>query len=98
MDILAESPREVVYRARELMPDVIVLDFNIGGDDNGVKVAEQIYKVANIPIVFLSAYASDIEKHDRAIPPLPFRYVTKPFNFGLLHQAINELVTLVRQG
>jgi CheY-like chemotaxis protein len=97
VDILAGTPREVISLARDLMPDVIVLDFNIEGDANGIKVAQQIYNVANIPIVFLSAYASDVEEHDRAIPPLPFRYITKPFNFGQLHQAIKELVAPERQ-
>jgi DNA-binding response OmpR family regulator len=97
VDILAGSPREVVVLARDLMPDVIVLDFNIKGDANGVKVAQQIYNVARIPIVFLSAYARDVEEHDSAIPPLPFRYITKPFNFGELHQAIYELVALEPQ-
>ena len=91
VDILAGTPREVVFLARELAPDVIVLDFNIKGDENGVKVAQEIYNVTNIPIVFLSAYASDVTKHDMEIP-LPFRYVAKPFALHLLQQAIKELV------
>ena len=89
--MLAETPREVVSLARDLMPDVVVLDFNIRGDDNGVKVAADLQRRKHSNCVPLRVHASDVTKHDMDIP-LPFRYVARPFELHLLQQAIKELV------
>ncbi len=91
VDIWAKTPREVVYLARERKPDLIVLDMNIKGDMRGLEVAREVHEIANIPIVFVSAYGADVRENDPMIPR-PYRYVTKPFVFSELHAAIEELL------
>jgi DNA-binding response OmpR family regulator len=89
VEIRAGTPREVVFWARERKPSLIVLDFNITCDLRGLEVAREIQGIANIPIVFVSAYATDVLESDPAIPR-PYRYVTKPFVLSELHAAIQK--------
>lgn len=85
------TPTEVIALARELTPDVIVLDLNITGDLHGLEVARQLHSVAHIPIVFMSAFDKDIRDNDPSIPR-SYRYVTKPFSVARLQAAIQDLV------
>jgi CheY-like chemotaxis protein len=91
--IRAGTPKEVVFWAHEQKPSLIVLDMNITGDMHGLEVAREIHSIANIPIVFVSAYAADVSENDSVIPR-PYRYVTKPFILSQLHAAIEELLAL----
>ena len=81
----ADSLREVVHLALELKPDVLLVDVNIEGNTNGFQVAREIRSMADIPIVFLSAFAKDIVENASF---RHYRYVTKPFNVAELHAAI----------
>jgi two-component system, response regulator PdtaR len=93
VEIRAGTPKEVVFWARERKPSLIFLDFNITGDLRGLEVAREIHGIANIPVVFVSAYAKDVLENDPAIPR-PYRYVTKPFVLSELHAAIQRLLAL----
>ncbi len=92
IDIRAGTPGQVVYLALELQPDVIVLDVNIKGDMHGLTAAQEIHKIAHIPIVFVSAYAEDMVENDSPLLK-PYRYITKPFSLPELHNAIQALLS-----
>ncbi len=91
----AETPEQVVVLTAELRPDVIVLDLNIQGDMHGLEVAREIHQIANIPIVFVSAYSKDVLDNVPVIPT-PYRYVVKPFVLSELHAAIQDLLDGLR--
>jgi CheY-like chemotaxis protein len=94
VEIRAGTPNQVVFWARERKPSVIVLDLNIKGDLGGIAVAQELHRIVNIPIVFVSAYAKDVLESGPAIPR-PYRYVTKPFVLSELHAAIQDLLTSI---
>jgi len=81
-------------RAREQLPDVVLLDVMMPGLD-GWHVAEELLadrRTAAIPIVFLTARA---EMRDRA---RGLEYVTKPFNPLELAPLVRDLVVRVERG
>lgn len=95
--VQAGTADDVVRLARELLPDLIILDLNIHGDTYGIEVAQQVRSIAMIPIVFVSAFASDMQERASVIPK-PYRFVTKPFILQELELAIKELLEVKPTG
>ncbi len=74
----ASSAEESVSMAKELHPDLILMDIVMQGKLDGIDAAKIIKTDMDIPIIFLTAYA-DEEHIKRAIPADPFGYIVKPF-------------------
>src|SRR3990172_7003280 len=74
----AHDGSEALRKARELKPDLLVLDIMMPGED-GLQVCRSLARPGSVPIIFLTARTSDIDK----IAGLRLGaddYVTKPFN------------------
>jgi DNA-binding response OmpR family regulator len=74
----AHDGSETLRKARELKPDLLVLDIMMPGED-GLQVCRALAGPGGLPIIFLTARSSDIDK----ISGLKLGaddYVTKPFN------------------
>jgi len=78
---------EAVSRALETTPDLVLMDICLQGDMDGVTAAEHIRSKADIPVVYLTAYA-DPETLGRAKITEPFGYIVKPFQDFTLNSAI----------
>jgi PAS domain S-box-containing protein len=85
-EILA-SGEAAVSRAIELQPDLVLMDIRLKGNMDGVTAAEQLRRVLNVPIIFLTAYA-DKDTLGRAKVTEPYGYILKPFEVRELHIAI----------
>lgn len=75
----ASSGLESVGMARELKPDLVLMDVVLPGEMDGIKAAEKIWLELDIPIVFISGYG-DEDYIQRAKEMEPFGYVMKPFD------------------
>ena len=80
----AETGAEAVALARELSPDLILMDVKMPGEMNGIDAAREIKKELKIPIVFISGYG-DPEYIEAAKEVAPFGYVMKPFDEREVH-------------
>ena len=80
----AETGAEAVAMARELNPDLILMDVKMPGEMNGIDAARKIKAELKIPIVFISGYG-DPEYIEAAKEIAPFGYVIKPFDERELH-------------
>lgn len=72
--------------ARE-MPDLVLMDINLGNDHEGIAAAETIRRQHGVPVVYVTAYTDD-DTLARAKITHPFGYVTKPYAARDLHVAI----------
>ena len=68
-------------------PDLVLMDIVLGGEMDGIQVAEKVRDSFPIPIIFTSDYA-DRGTLDRAKLTRPFGYVLKPINLRELEAAI----------
>ncbi|MCP4575269.1 MAG: PAS domain S-box protein [Deltaproteobacteria bacterium] len=75
----AETGAEAVAMARELKPDLILIDVVMPGEMNGIEAALKIKMESDIPIIFISGYG-DSELIEKAKRIEPFGYVMKPFD------------------
>ncbi len=72
------SGEEAIIRAKEDLPDLVLMDIVLKGEMDGIEAAEIIRSRFDIPIIFLTAHA-DEERFERAKLTIPFGYVLKPF-------------------
>jgi diguanylate cyclase (GGDEF)-like protein/PAS domain S-box-containing protein len=82
-----ESGEEAINKAKELSPDLMLMDIGLKGDMNGIETATQIRTRFNIPVIFLTAY-SDPSIIELARIAEPFGYIVKPFEENELAIAI----------
>jgi putative two-component system response regulator len=92
---IAYSGEEAVDKARELHPDLVVMDIVLAGKMDGIQAAKKIKAITDIPVVYLTAYA-DEKTLDRAKISGPSGYVLKPVEKRQLHVAVE--LALHRQG
>jgi two-component system, response regulator PdtaR len=91
----ARDGAEAVELARELRPDVAVLDLRMP-NLSGIEAARRIYAETPIPIVMLTAYA-DRGSVESAIGAGVFAYLVKPFREADVVAAIRTAVVRHRE-
>lgn len=81
------SGEVAVDRARQLCPDLVLMDIRLKGAMDGIEAAAEIRTQFGIPVVYLTAYA-DQDTLQRAKRTEPFGYIIKPFEGRDLQVAI----------
>ncbi|MFH1025764.1 MAG: response regulator, partial [Nitrospirota bacterium] len=71
------SGEAAVDKASELHPDLVLMDIVLAGEMDGIQAAKKIKAIADIPVVYLTAYA-DEKIFGRAKISGPSGYVLKP--------------------
>ena len=74
----AASSDEVFAILKRDIPDLILMDVVIQGDNDGIETATLIDEEYDIPVVYLTAY-SDQHTLERAKLTTPYGYLLKPF-------------------
>jgi PAS domain S-box-containing protein len=75
---IATRGETAVERARDLRPDLILMDIHLSGTMNGIQAAEQIRRFADIPVIYLTAFA-DAQLLESAKLTHPYGYILKPY-------------------
>ncbi len=68
-----------VQKAEELKPDIILMDIMLAGPMTGIEAAEEIRRRLRIPVIYLTAFATD-NILEKAKITEPYGYVLKPFS------------------
>ena len=91
--IVAYDGKEALAKARQAMPDLILLDLMLPELD-GYKVCRLLKfdeKYRGIPIIMLTARAQEADK-TQGIETGADRYMTKPYDYDKLRIQIGELL------
>ena len=75
---IAASGEEAIDLVKRTAPELILMDIKLQGDMDGVDAAEAIHKTADIPVIFVTAFA-DERTLSRAKVTHAFGYILKPF-------------------
>jgi PAS domain S-box-containing protein len=75
---ISADGQDALETAKALAPDLVLMDIRLAGPMDGIKTAERIQSIRNIPIVYLTAH-SDMTTLRRAAATEPFGYILKPF-------------------
>ena len=74
---IVDSGEEAIEKARQVNPDIILMDIRLTGEMDGIEAAGIINTRFNIPVVFLTAHAEQ-EYLDKAKLAQPYGYLIKP--------------------
>ncbi len=88
----AFSRKEAVKKAKEIKPDLILMDIMLKGQGDGVDAAQEIKNIQDIPIIYITAY-DDVETRKRAAVTNPTAYLIKPFEETELHNKIETALS-----
>lgn len=80
-----------VEKARELVPDLVLMDIMLEGEMDGIEAAEQIHRELDIPIIFLTAYSNE-KTLSAATTAEPFGYILKPFEERELYATVEMAI------
>jgi DNA-binding LytR/AlgR family response regulator len=83
---------EAIIHVEENKPDIILLDIHLKGKLDGIETALQIKKIADIPIIFLTAN-SDEATFNRAKISKPQAFISKPYKQLDLQRAIELTIS-----
>ena len=82
----ASSGYDAIEKARELNPDLILMDILLKGNLNGIDVSKSLEDL-NIPVVFLTSYADKLTLK-KAQETSPYGYIIKPYDENELKTTI----------
>ncbi len=83
----AGSGGEAVAMAKNLEPDLVLMDIKLSGSVPGTRVADVLQRTFKIPSIFLTAFADD-DTISQARRSHPLAYLVKPINDQELELAI----------
>jgi len=76
---MVSTYEDVIGCITENEPDIIMMDIRLDGSPkDGIEIAQEVFKIRNIPVIYLTAYGDD-ETIERAIATNPVGYLIKPF-------------------
>lgn len=78
---------DAIQKAKELKPDVILMDIMLKDKMDGIEAANMISTFVDIPIIYMTSY-SDENTFKRAKLTKPYGFITKPFNYEELRASI----------
>lgn len=90
-----ETEGELVYgktaidAAKELDPDLIIMDIFLEGDIDGIDAMLAIRKFSDVPVIYITGN-SDPYHVNRAEETDYLEYLTKPIEFDHLREAVNS--------
>ena len=84
---MAHSGPDAVRMARELNPDLVLMDIILGGEMDGVEAARHIRQERDVPVLFVSA-CNDPATKERANDIGSRGFVSKPVDAKELSQRI----------
>jgi diguanylate cyclase (GGDEF)-like protein len=88
---IASEGTEAIEMARELHPELVVMDVSLRGEVDGIEAACAIQEDAPVPVIFLTGH-TDTETLQRAVSTGPLGYLIKPFQEDDLRCAIEVAI------
>lgn len=89
---IVDNGEEALEVVAKDIPDLALVDITIKGKMDGIQTAAAIHKIADIPIIYITAL-SDAQTLERAKATTPFAYLLKPFRDIDLSMAIELAFT-----
>ncbi len=93
----AASGEEALAKARELHPDLAVLDISMPGGMDGLEVLDRLRSWSSMPVIFLSARGSPSERA-AGLKGGADDYILKPFHADELAARVRAVLRRARPG
>ncbi len=88
---IVPTGEEAIKKARDLNPDLILIDLKLDGAMGGVEAAEKIRNLDNIPIIFLTVFIKNCLNKSLGVPEDAI-VLSKPVKKEHLEYAISRVI------
>lgn len=89
---IAATAEDALDRARQFPPDVLICDWKLAGDSDGVDVAARLQCASDIPVILVTAHRiEDLKRKARNAGLLVSAYRRKPLSLARLADAIEAM-------
>ena len=88
---IASEGTQAIEMARDLHPQLVVMDVGLRGEVDGIEAACAIQEQEPVPVIFLTGH-TDTETLQRAVLTGPLGYLTKPFQEADLRSVIEVAI------
>ena len=78
---------DAIRSVKTRKPDLVLMDIELIGTMDGIETAEKIQAIADIPLVYLTAYTDDTRLAKARLTE-PYGYIVKPAHKHVLHGTI----------
>lgn len=89
LDAVASST-EAIAAAKELLPDIIIMDMRIEGDLDGIQTMQEIQKFSAVPVIYLTGN-SEMAMLERSKETNMKGFLVKPVNYQELEALIRTI-------
>jgi DNA-binding LytR/AlgR family response regulator len=86
---------EALLHMEQQQPDILLLDINLKGSIDGIETAQIMQKTFNIPIIYLTANADEVN-FNKAKSTNPYAFISKPFKKLDLERAIELTINRIK--
>lgn len=86
---IEDSAENALEKIKLEKPDLVLIDIQLFGKMDGIKLTEQIAKIDHIPVIYVTAY-TEKKVIDRAMKTKPRAYIMKPILDEDLVDAVKE--------
>ncbi|MES2765416.1 MAG: PAS domain S-box protein [Bacteroidota bacterium] len=87
---VVRSGEEAVLKAKELQPDIILMDITLCGDMSGIDAAREINASAGTPVIYITAHLDKANPRMTEITGNIYGYLLKPYEESGLAMAIES--------
>jgi DNA-binding LytR/AlgR family response regulator len=84
---VADNSAEAMRVARATKPDVVLMDIQLNGEEDGITLAGKLREAVSTPVIFTTSF-TDMATIDRAKRTNPYAYLVKPLELHSLQAAI----------
>jgi len=85
---LSSTGEDAIVKARSAGPDLVFMDFQLGGEMNGIEAARIIDAELRVPVVIMSGYDEQIIL-EKASGYSPQKILRKPMSDGDIDEVLN---------
>lgn len=89
---IADNAGDALNIFRESSPDIVLMDINIKGDRDGIDTTEELLKIRQVPVIYLTAF-SDNETVSRVKKIQPAAFLSKPYSIDNVRIAIELAIS-----
>ncbi|MCX6697799.1 MAG: PAS domain S-box protein [Methanoregula sp.] len=82
---------EAIRAVKTQHPDLVLMDIKLIGEMDGIEAAEKIRAIADIPVVYLTAYTDDLRLAKARLTE-PYGYIVKPAHSRELNATIEMAI------
>jgi len=88
---IVDTGEKVLENVKRTCPDLILMDINLKGKQDGIETAYLIQKQSDVPVIFLTSY-SNKATIDKALKCSPYGYIVKTIDDNNLHITIDFIL------